>query len=276
MAVAWGDAAGGRDGQFVGCRCSAVKFTSAALLSVARIDCASSEVAGAAGATGQRALLPTAARKSTSKTIPVGALCPPERLSVMPKNLSIVVVEKDRERAHLIVDSLREAGDYDIHVVAEESGLARRISERNPDVVLVDVASPSRDMLEELTLASSPMERPVAIFVDRSVDGLTKAAIEAGVSAYVVDGLRADRIKPIMDAAIARFHMFHRMRLELETTKLALEERKVIDRAKGILMKARGVGEDEAYALLRKTAMDQGRKVAEVASALVTAAGLLS
>ncbi|MGH1331135.1 MAG: ANTAR domain-containing response regulator [Paracoccaceae bacterium] len=194
----------------------------------------------------------------------------------MPKNLSIVVVEKDRERAHLIVDSLREAGDYDIHVVAEESGLARRISERNPDVVLVDVASPSRDMLEELTLASSPMERPVAIFVDRSVDGLTKAAIEAGVSAYVVDGLRADRIKPIMDAAIARFHMFQRMRLELETTKLALEERKVIDRAKGILMKARGVGEDEAYALLRKTAMDQGRKVAEVASALVTAAGLLS
>ncbi|MFT6450949.1 MAG: response regulator NasT [Halocynthiibacter sp.] len=194
----------------------------------------------------------------------------------MPKNISIVVVEKDRERAHLIVDSLREAGDYDIHVVAEESGLARRISERNPDVVLVDVASPSRDMLEELTLASSPMERPVAIFVDRSEDGLTKAAIEAGVSAYVVDGLRADRIKPIMDAAIARFHMFQRMRLELETTKLALEERKVIDRAKGILMKARGIGEDDAYALLRKTAMDQGRKVAEVASALVTAAGLLS
>lgn len=194
----------------------------------------------------------------------------------MPKNLSIVVVEKDRERAHLIVDSLREAGDYDIQVVAEESGLARRISERNPDVVLVDVASPSRDMLEELTLASSPMERPVAIFVDRSEDGLTKAAIEAGVSAYVVDGLRADRIKPIMDAAIARFHMFQRMRLELEATKQALEERKVIDRAKGILMKARGIGEDEAYALLRKTAMDQGRKVAEVASALVTAAGLLS
>jgi response regulator NasT len=207
---------------------------------------------------------------------PRGAPRPPENLSPMPKNISIVVVEKDRERAHLIVDSLREAGDYDIHVVAEESGLARRISERNPDVVLVDVASPSRDMLEELTLASSPMERPVAIFVDRSEDGLTKAAIEAGVSAYVVDGLRADRIKPIMDAAIARFHMFQRMRLELETTKLALEERKVIDRAKGILMKARGIGEDDAYALLRKTAMDQGRKVAEVASALVTAAGLLS
>ena len=105
---------------------------------------------------------------------------------------------------------------------------------------------------------------------------MTKAAIEAGVSAYVVAGLRAHRIKPILDAAIARFHMFHRMRAELAATKRALEERKVIDRAKGILMKARGIDEDAAYALLRKAAMDQGRRVAEVAQALVTTAGLLS
>lgn len=194
----------------------------------------------------------------------------------MSARLSIVVVERDRDRAMLIVDSLREAGDHDVFVISEETGLARQISERNPDVVLVDLTSPSRDVLEELTLASSPLERPVAMFVDRSDDSLTKAAIEAGVSAYVVDGLRAQRIKPVMDAAIARFHMFQRMRNELEATKRALEERKIIDRAKGILMKARGVGEDEAYALIRKTAMDQGRKVADVAEALVTAAGMLS
>ncbi|WP_372603996.1 ANTAR domain-containing response regulator [Actibacterium sp.] len=194
----------------------------------------------------------------------------------MPKPLSIVVVERDRDRALLIVDSLREAGDHDISVISEETGLARKISEQNPDVVLVDIASPSRDMLEELALASGPMERTVAMFVDQSDDSLTKAAIEAGVSAYVVDGLRADRIKPILDAAIARFHMFQRMRTELEATKRALEERKVIDRAKGLLMKARGIEEDAAYALLRKTAMDQGRKVVDVAQALVTAAGLLS
>lgn len=194
----------------------------------------------------------------------------------MADRFSIVVVEKDRDRALLIVDSLREAGDHDIHVISDETGLARRISERNPDVVLIDVASPSRDMLEELTLASSPLDRPVAIFVDRSDPALTKAAIEAGVSAYVVDGLRADRLKPILDAAITRFHMFQRMRRELAATKRALEERKLIDRAKGILMKARGIGEDEAYALLRKAAMDQGRKVADVAEALVTAAGLLA
>lgn len=201
---------------------------------------------------------------------------PGTRISRMPNKLSIVVVEPDRERAILIVDSLREAGDYEVAVISEMTGLARHISKRDPDVVLVDITSPSRDALEELTLASGPLDRPVAMFVDRSDDTLTKAAIEAGVSAYVVDGLRAERIKPIMDAAIARFHMFQRIRLELETTKRALEERKVIDRAKGLLMKARGLDEDAAYALLRKTAMDQGRKVVDVAEALVTAAGLLS
>ncbi len=185
------------------------------------------------------------------------------------------MVEKDRERALLIVDGLREAGDHDVFVISDQAGLARRIAERNPDVVLIDIADPSRDVLEELTLASAPTERPVAMFVDQSGGDLTRAAIEAGVSAYVVDGLRADRIKPILDAAIARFHMVQKMRAELAATKRALEERKVTDRAKGILMRARGCSEDEAYALLRKAAMDQGRKLAEVAQALVTAAELL-
>ena len=194
----------------------------------------------------------------------------------MPDKLSIVVVEPDMERAILIVDSLRAAGEYEISVISEVTGLARLVSSRDPDVVLIDITSPSRDILEELTLASGPLERPVAMFVDRSEDSLTRAAIEAGVSAYVVDGLRPARIKPILDAAIARFHMFHRMRMELEATKRALEERKVIDRAKGLLMKARGIDEGAAYALLRKTAMDQGRRVADVAQALVTAAGLLT
>ena len=194
----------------------------------------------------------------------------------MSERLSIVVVEKDRERALLIVDSLRAAGDWDIHVIAEETGLARRIAARNPDIVLIDIANPSRDTLEELTLASGPLDRPVAMFVDRSEDDMTRVAIQAGVSAYVVDGMRPERLKPVLDAAITRFHMFRQMRTELAATKRALEERKVIDRAKGLLMKARGIGEDEAYALLRRTAMDQGRKVAEVAEALVTASRLLS
>lgn len=176
----------------------------------------------------------------------------------------------------MIVDSLRDAGENEIHVISEISSLGRRIADRRPDIVIVDLTSPTRDMIEELTLAASPLERPVALFVDQSDEGLTKAAIEAGVSAYVVDNLRPERLTPVMTAAIARFNMFRRMRDELAETKRALEERKLIDRAKGLLMKARGITEDEAYTLLRKAAMDQGKKIPEVAAALVTAAELLS
>ena len=199
----------------------------------------------------------------------------PPSSNAMAQRLSIIVVEKDRARAMLIVDGLRDAGDFDVMVISEETGLARRIAQRNPDLVLIDAGNLSRDVLEELALATGPTERPVAMFVDQSDGSLTKAAIEAGMSAYVVDGLRADRIKPILDAAIARFHMLQKMRIELSETRKALEDRKAIDRAKGILMRARGLSEEEAYALLRKTAMDQGRNLADVASALVLAADLL-
>ncbi|MCB1508543.1 MAG: ANTAR domain-containing protein [Hyphomicrobiaceae bacterium] len=195
---------------------------------------------------------------------------------MMSDRLSIVIVEKDRDRAIQIVDALKAADDYDILVIGEESGLARHIAARSPDIVLIDIDNPSRDTLEELALASGPMDRPVAMFVSGSAGGLAQTAIEAGVSAYVVDGLKPERVKPVLDAAIARFQMFRRMRNELAETKRALAERKVIDRAKGLLMKARGIGEEEAYALLRRTAMDQGRRVADVAEALVTASGLLS
>ena len=193
----------------------------------------------------------------------------------MAKTLKIAVVERDRDRAVMIVDGLREAGDFDVVVLGDDPGLARRLSELNPDMVLIGMENPSRDVIEELALASGPMVRPVAMFVDRTDGALTQAAIEAGVSAYVVDGLKKERIKPIIDAAVARFQMFARVRSELAATKAALAERKTIDRAKGILMKTRGVSEDEAYALLRRTAMDQGRKLAEVAQALITAAELL-
>jgi len=194
----------------------------------------------------------------------------------MSDHLTIVIVEQDRDRALAIVDALATAGDYDVHVIGNVSGLARKIAALLPDVVLIDIDNPTRDMLEELTLASGPLDRPVAMFVSGSAGGLARAAVEAGVSAYVVDGLQPDRLKPVLDAAVARFQIMRQMRTELAETRRALEERKVIDRAKGLLMKARGVNEEEAYALLRKTAMDQGRRVADVAEALVTAAGLLS
>jgi two-component system, response regulator / RNA-binding antiterminator len=190
--------------------------------------------------------------------------------------LSIIVVERDHERALRIVDGLMASGDHAITVISEDTGLARRIADQKPDIVLIDVANPSRDVLEELALVSGPLERPVAMFVDRSDEQMTRAAIEAGMSAYVVDGLQPERIKPILDAAIARFHLFQKMRAELAATRAALEDRKIIDRAKAILMKARGIDEEAAYALLRKTAMDQKRRVADIAGQLVMAAGLLT
>ncbi len=194
----------------------------------------------------------------------------------MKQYLTVVVVEQNQERAFAIVDALKESGDVDVSVIGNVSGLARKIAMHSPDIVLIDIDNPSRDMLEELTIASGPMDRPVAMFVSGAAGGLAKAAVEAGVSAYVVDGLHAERIKPVIDTAIARFQVLRQMRTELSETRRALEERKVIDRAKGLLMKAKSISEEEAYALLRKAAMNQNRRVADVAEALVTASGLLS
>lgn len=193
----------------------------------------------------------------------------------MQNSLRIVVVEQDQDRALAIVDALKDACECDVLVIANAVALARQVGSFQPDIVLIDVDNPTRDMLEELTLASGPLERPVAMFVSGQAGGLAEAAIEAGVSAYVVDGLAPARVKSVMDTAIARFTVVRQMREELAETRRALEERKVIDRAKGLLMKAKGLDEEAAYALLRKTAMDQGRRLPDVAEALVTAAGLL-
>jgi response regulator NasT len=193
----------------------------------------------------------------------------------MARRLKILVVEPDESRARMIIDGLAETGDPEIIVLGSPTGLARRMVEIEPDVVLIAMADPTRDTLEALSLASGFNDRPVAMFVDRSDNTTTRAAIEAGVSAYVVDGLSKDRIRPVLDAAITRFNMFKKLRSELAAAKTALAERKTIERAKGLLMTAKGVSEDEAYALLRKAAMDQGRKVSEVAEALVTASDLL-
>lgn len=190
--------------------------------------------------------------------------------------LRVAVVDADRDRALTIVDGLKDAfDDIDVVVIGDETGIARRVAEAAADVVLVDLASPSRDALEQIAAASGSMERPVAMFVDRSDAETTRAAIEAGVSAYVVDGLEKRRIRPIVEMAISRFHAVARLRAELAATREALAERKTIDRAKGLLMQARGLSEDEAYALLRKTAMEKGRKLADIARALIDAAELL-
>ena len=194
----------------------------------------------------------------------------------MNQNLRILVVESNPERVREIVDALREAGWSDVKALAQISALDRTVKEFAPDIVLIDLANPDRDTLEHISYATETTKRAVALFVDQTDDDLTQAALNAGVSAYVVDGLKMERIKPVLQTAIARFKMMRQMQSELDAAKQALEDRKTIDRAKGILMRQRGMSEDEAYNLLRKTAMGQSRKVIDVAQALVTAADLLS
>jgi len=189
--------------------------------------------------------------------------------------LRILVIDDDAVRATIIEDGLREAGHADVTVITDMRGLLRQIVEADPDVVFIDLENPNRDVLEQMFQVSRTVRRPVAMFVDRSDTASIEAAIDAGVSAYIVDGLRKERVKPILDMTISRFNAFNRLRDELDRTKQALEERKVIDKAKGILMKTRRIGEEEAYALLRKTAMNESRRVAEIAQGLVTAAKLL-
>lgn len=207
----------------------------------------------------------------------VVALCTGRCLCVaMLTGLKVVLVEADPSRAASIAEGIQSMAECVVVGIDPIANLAERIAQNSPQVVLIDLDNPTRDILEELTLASGPLERPVAMFVSGDSDGLAQAAVEAGVSAYVVDGLAPDRLRPVIDTAIARFNVFRRMRTELAETRRALEERKLIDRAKGLLMKARKIDEDAAYALLRKAAMDQGKRLAEVAQALVTASELLS
>ncbi len=196
--------------------------------------------------------------------------------SSVTKTMKIAVIESDPDRARDIIDALMEGGWTDVVVLGDVTGLARKLAALDPDLVLIDLANPSRDALEQVSVASEAQSRPVAMFVDRSDDEMTQAAVAAGLSAYVVGELQPERIKPVLQTAIARFQMMSQMRNELEAAKQALADRKTVDRAKGMIMRARSVSEEEAYALLRKTAMSQNRKVIDVAQALLTASDLLT
>jgi len=189
--------------------------------------------------------------------------------------LTILVIDENRPRASIIDAGLREAGHRDVTIVHDMTGIAVRIAELQPDVIVIDLENPNRDMLENMFQLSRAVKRPIAMFVDRSDMATIEAAVDAGVSAYIVDGLKKERVKPILDMAIVRFNAFSRMARELEEARTALQNRKLVERAKGILMTSRGLSEADAYALLRKTAMNQNRKISEIAQSLVTAADLL-
>jgi two-component system, response regulator / RNA-binding antiterminator len=189
--------------------------------------------------------------------------------------LRILVIDENAIRAAILEDGLRETGAVDVHHIRHTVDLLPRIAAIDPDVILIDLENPSRDTLEQMFQVSRWAKRPIAMFVDRSDSETVTAAIDAGVSAYIVDGLRKDRVRSILDVTISRFHAFDRLRNELSEARIALDERKLIDQAKRVLMKQNGLSEEQAYVLLRRTAMNQNRKIADLARSLVAVSSML-
>jgi two-component system, response regulator / RNA-binding antiterminator len=189
--------------------------------------------------------------------------------------LNILVIDENPIRRAILDAGLRDAGFSKITLLGDTNGLLERIYAVDPDVIIIDLQNPSRDVLEQMFQVSRIVRRPIAMFVDHSDRATIEKAIDAGVSAYIVDGLKRERVRAILDMTISRFGAFERLRAELEETKSALKERKVIERAKGILMKSRGLDEEAAYTLLRRTAMRKGKRVGDIAESLVSAIDLL-
>ena len=187
----------------------------------------------------------------------------------------IVIVDESPIRAAILEEGLREAGYTSVVRISEMQSLLARIYALDPDIIVIDLENPSRDILEQMFHVSRAVRRPIAMFVDQSDAASIQASVDAGVSAYIVDGLKKERIKPILDLCVFRFNAFAKLQDELDRTKSALEERKVIDRAKGILMKLKGLTEEEAYVLMRSTAMREKKKIGEIAQSILTASELL-
>ena len=190
--------------------------------------------------------------------------------------LRVLLVDETFERAAMLKNALQEAGCKIVAHVSSSADLPGLVAELNPDLIILDTESPDRDTLENLCVIKRDQPRPIVMFTHDNDSDKIRAAIRAGVSAYVVDGLKSERLRPIMDVAIARFNEFQAMRADLEKAESKLMERKDVDRAKGILMKQRGWSEDEAYQALRKTAMDKGLRLSEVAANVISVADLLA
>ena len=189
--------------------------------------------------------------------------------------LRVIVVDDERDRAEMVRDALEADGFTVVAVFGSGAGLPARVAELAADVIIVDIDSPDRDTLEDMRRVGIEQGRPVVMFAQDGKPETIKAAVDAGVSAYVVDGLKPDRVRPVIDVAIARFAQFQSLRGELDKARTTLAERKQVEKAKGILMKRRKVEEDEAYRLMRRMAMDQKQRLIDVANKIIEAAELL-
>jgi response regulator NasT len=187
--------------------------------------------------------------------------------------MRVLVIDPDKARAALVAEGLADVKPLDVQSAPSFEAAGSAVD--GFDVIVIACDSPDRDTLENLREQTAHNPRPVVMFVDRSAPGLADAAIKAGVAAYVVDGLAAKRVRPVLEVAVTRFQLMQKLRGDLAKAQADLAARKTIDRAKGLLMQERGLGEDAAYQLLRKLAMDSGRPLAAVAADLVAYAKVL-
>jgi response regulator NasT len=191
------------------------------------------------------------------------------------EKLRIVLVDEKSERSGVLERALLESGYEVLARLAGGGDLRARIAALAPDVIIVDMHSPDRDVLEDMERLHREQPRPIVMFVDESDADSIRAAVKAGVSAYVVDGLESRKVRHVVEVAIARFEEFQALRSELDAVRTRLEDRKWIDRAKGVLMSRRGLSEEEAHAWLRRKAMDRNVKMAEIARSVIEVTELL-
>ncbi|MEM7624198.1 MAG: ANTAR domain-containing protein [Planctomycetota bacterium] len=189
--------------------------------------------------------------------------------------LRIMIADDEPGRAQTLAAVLTSA-DYEVVAVASgDTRLLTQVAESQPDLVLINTGSPSRDTLEQLTTINDQLPRPVVMFANDENRKTIRAAVRAGVSAYVTQGVENARVTSVIETAIAQFTQHQSVVDELKRTKQTLADRKTLDRAKGILMKRRGCTEDEAFTLLRQAAMNHKKRLGQVAEEIVQAAALM-
>jgi response regulator NasT len=196
-------------------------------------------------------------------------------MSSTGKCLRIMLVDSFPERTTTVEEALSAAGHQVVARVMAGGDLAADVAAVSPDVIIIDIDSPDRDTLEHMRTISRERPRPVVMFTNDDNASTIRAAVRAGVSAYVVDGLHASRVLPVLEVAMARFEEFQAMRDELEQTRSTLAERKLVEKAKGILMRQTRMDEEAAYKAMRKMAMDRNIKIIDLARTLIAAAELL-
>jgi response regulator NasT len=189
--------------------------------------------------------------------------------------LRVVVMDDDPDRARSVKEALEADGVEVVAILGNGLALLSRIAALAPDLLIADIDNPDRDMLEGLRRVGQESDRPVVMFAQDGRAETIRAAVEAGVAAYVVDGLQPERVRPVIDVAIARFAQIRALRAELNKAKTSLAERKLVDKAKGILMKSRQCGEEQAYSAMRKMAMDRKLRLIDIANKIIAAADLL-